>query len=68
MDKKEVSKLIKQAGFHSKAEFAQKMGLSTTAVNLWGGQSPLPPYFYQVLEWAKKAKKYDELMNDLKNA
>ena len=67
IDAKEVSRLIKQAGFHSKAEFAKKMGLSANAVNLWGAKSPLPPYFYQVLEWAKKAQKYDKLIADLKS-
>lgn len=65
IDAKEVSKLIKQAGFHSKLEFAKAMGLSPNTINLWGAKSPLPPYFYQVLEWAKKAKKYDELIKDL---
>ena len=67
MDKKEVSRLIKEAGFHSKAEFAKKMGLSATMISLWGEKCPLPPYFHQVLEWASKAKKYDELIKDLKS-
>lgn len=46
--KKFVSRLIKQAGFRSKAEFA----------------SASPAYLNKVLEWAKKAKAYDELMKE----
>lgn len=63
-----VSKLIKQAGFKSKAEFSREMGFTSNAVHLWGDKNPVPCYFLKVLEWAKKAKKYDELMSDLKNA
>lgn len=65
MTAKEVSTHIKAAGFHSKADFARLMGLSLNTVNLWGAKSPIPPYFFQVLEWAKKAKKYDDLIKDL---
>ena len=63
-----VSKHIKQAGFKSKAEFARAMGLNPISVNNWGVSNPVPCYFFKVLEWAKKAKKYDELIKDLKNA
>ena len=61
---KEISKAIKQAGFKSKAEFARKMGLNVVTVNSWGIKNQPPLYFKQVLEWAKKAKKYDELMKE----
>lgn len=63
-----VSKHIKQAGFKSKAEFAREMGFNPMSVNNWGLCHSVPCYFFKVLEWAKKAKKYDELMKDLKNA
>lgn len=55
-----VSKYIKQAGFKSKAEFSRVMGFSSNAVHLWGVKSPVPCWFFQVLEWAKKAKAYDK--------
>lgn len=62
---KEVSKAIKQAGFKSKSEFARQMGFKSNAVHLWGKENPVPCYFFKVLEWAKKARKYDELIKDL---
>lgn len=67
MTTKEVSQAIKNAGFSTKKEFAQKMGLSVVAVNMWGSKSPIPPYFFQVLEWAKKAKMFDEMVKNLNN-
>ena len=60
-----VSKYIKQAGFKSKSEFARQMGFTSNAVHLWGEKNPVPCYFFKVLEWANKAKKYDKLMKDL---
>lgn len=61
---KDVSRLIKQAGFKSKAEFARQMGISENTVNVWGLTNPPPVYLNKVLEWAKKAKAYDELMKE----
>lgn len=65
MNAKEISKAIKKAGFKSKAEFAREFGLAQSSVNNWGSSNPVPPYLEKVLEWAKKAKKYDELIKDL---
>lgn len=61
---KDISKLIKQSGFKSKAEFAREMGLNVGTVNIWGLTNPAPVYLEKVLEWAKKAKAYDELIKD----
>lgn len=62
-----VSKAIKQAGFKSKVAFAREIGLPESSVGSWGSSNPVPPYLKKVLEWAKKAKKYDELTKDLKD-
>lgn len=60
-----ISRAIKQAGFKSKAAFAREIGLPESSVGSWGSSNPVPPYLKKVLEWAKKAKKYDELIKDL---
>lgn len=65
-DAKYVSKIIKEAGFRSKAEFARELNFKLNTVNLWGVTNPIPAYLPKLLEYAKKAKKYDELIKDLK--
>lgn len=60
----DISKAIKQAGFKSKADFARVTGISHATVKAWGVSNPVPPYLFLMLEWAKKAKVYDELMKD----
>lgn len=61
MDTKEVTRLIKEAGFKSKAEFAKAMNLTEVAVNFWGNKTQAPAWLKQVLEWSFKARKYDEM-------
>lgn len=63
---KEVGALIKQAGFKNKKEFAKAMSLSVVTVNFWGSRTPPPVWLNRVLEWAKKAKNYDEIVERLK--
>ena len=59
MDTKEVSRLIKQAGFKNKSEFAKIMSLNEVTVNFWGNKTPA--WLKQVLEWHFKAQKFDEM-------
>ena len=53
------SKLLKDRPF--------EFGLAHSSVNNWGVSNPFPPYLECVFKWAKKAKKYDELIKDLQS-
>lgn len=68
MTKERFKELLHESGFKNKKAFADEFGLAYSSVNNWGVSNPFPPYLECVFKWAKKAKKYDELMSDLKNA
>lgn len=68
MTKERFKELLKQAGFKNKKEFADEFKLAYSSINNWGVSNPYPPYLECVFKWAIKARKYDELMKDLKNA
>ena len=61
--KENFKNLYTEAGFKSKNELAKALNLSYSAVTQWGcGDVKFPPYLKAVLEWAVKAKKYDEAL------
>lgn len=63
MTKENFKNLYTEAGFKSKNELAKALNLSYSAVTQWGcGDVKFPPYLKAVLEWAVKAKKYDEVL------
>ena len=63
MTKENFKNLYTEAGFKSKNELAKALNLSYSAVTQWGcGDVKFPPYLKAVLEWAVKAKKYDEAL------
>ena len=63
MDKENFKTLFVEAGFKNKQELAKALNLSYSCVTQWGcGDVKFPPYLKVVLEWAIKAKKYDEAL------
>ena len=66
MTNDEFKSLLLQAGFKNKKEFADLLGLHYMTTIKWGKDNPFPTWLNFTLEWAIKAKKYDELMKDLK--
>lgn len=61
LNRTQIKYLIKKAGFKSKAEFARELNLNEDSVYNWGGANPVPKWLFKVLEWAIKARKYDEM-------
>ena len=57
----DITKLIKQAGFRSKASFARHFGLNPDSVAQWGKQRNYPAWFLPCLELVKRLRKYEEL-------
>lgn len=68
MNNDEFKSLLLQAGFKSKLEFAELLGLHYMTAIKWGKANPYPSWLEFTLKWAIKARKYDELMRDLKDA
>jgi len=66
MDKIELNRLLRKAGF-SKKEFASKFELSSSAVNNWGGSANIPLW---VESWLtlyienKECKKLKQILKD----
>ena len=59
---KDISKLIKQAGFKSKASFARHFGFNVNTISHWANTRDVPDFFLPLIEKCIKAKKYDELI------
>lgn len=53
-----------QAGFKTKREFGDKLGLHFNTTSQWGKKNPYPSWLPFLLECAVKARKYDELMSE----
>lgn len=66
MTNDEFKSLLLQAGFKSKREFGERLGLHFNTTIQWGKSNPYPTWLPFLLECAVKARKYDELMKDLK--
>lgn len=62
MTNEEFKSLLLQAGFKSKKEFAEFIGLHYMTAIKWGKENPYPSWLKIMLQWAKKARKYDELV------
>ena len=56
---KEISKLIKEAGFRSKAEFARHFGLNVSNISVWGVKREAPSWFLPVITLFKRIKKLE---------
>ena len=65
MAQDKISALIKKAGFKSKVELAQALGISKQTIYNWGQEAPA--WLEVVCEWARKARAYDELMQKIKD-
>ena len=57
----EVAKLIRKAGFKSKADFARHFGLNPDSVAQWGNQRNAPSWFLPCLELVKRLRQYEDL-------
>lgn len=65
MTDENFKELLLAAGFKSKKEFGDLMGLHPNTTIQWGKANPYPTWLKYTLEWAIKAKKYDDLLRDL---
>lgn len=59
---KEFEIKLKEAGFTSKAKFANILGIQAQAIVRWKERDTCPSYVTKALEWAKFAKEYDKVV------
>lgn len=66
MTNDEFKSLLFDAGFKTKKDLSEFLGLHYTTTTKWGKDNPYPTWLKPVLEWAIKAKKYDDLQDFFK--
>lgn len=67
MTNDEFKSLLFKAGFKTKRELSVFLGLHYTTTTKWGKDNPYPNWLKPALEWATKARQFDELKNALKD-
>lgn len=68
MSEQEFKQKLFKAGFQSKKDFAERLGLNANTISQWGRLNPYPAWVKFTLDCAIKAKKYDDLLKDLQNS
>lgn len=61
LTQEDITRLVKEAGFKSKASFARHFGLNPNSVGMWTKQRNVPSWFFPCLELVKRLRKYEEL-------
>ena len=61
---KEFETKLKEAGFVSKVQFANILGIQAQAIVRWKQRDICPSHITKALEWARLAKEYDKIKNN----